>query len=91
MAPLFAIIITIIILVLAISEFSNNMEISSRTADKVFSGALVILCVCLFTLLLKILFNPSAMDVYQGKTTLEVTYKDNVPIDSVVVWKSKQP
>ena len=29
------------------------------------------------------------MDVYQGKTTLEITYKDGVPIDSIVVWKSK--
>lgn len=33
---------------------------------------------------------PSAMDVYQGKTTLEITYKDNVAIDSVVVFKNKE-
>lgn len=32
---------------------------------------------------------PSAMDVYQGKTTLEITYKDGVPVDSVVVFKEK--
>ena len=32
---------------------------------------------------------PKAMDVYQGKTILEITYKDGVPIDSIVVWKSK--
>lgn len=31
---------------------------------------------------------PTAIDVYQGKTTLEITYKDGVPIDSVVVWKN---
>lgn len=30
---------------------------------------------------------PTALDVYQGKTTLEVTYKDGVAIDSVVVFK----
>ena len=30
---------------------------------------------------------PTAMDVYQGETTLEITYKDGVPVDSVVVWK----
>lgn len=30
---------------------------------------------------------PTAMDVYQGKTTLEITYKDSVPIDSTVVFK----
>ena len=32
---------------------------------------------------------PSAMDVYQGKTTLETTYRNNVPVDSVVVFKDK--
>lgn len=30
---------------------------------------------------------PSALDVYQNKTTLEITYKDGVSVDSVVVWK----
>ena len=34
--------------------------------------------------------NPSAMDVYQGKTTLEVTYKDGIPVDSVVVFKDNE-
>ena len=33
---------------------------------------------------------PSAMDVYQGNTTLEITYKDSIPIDSVVVFKDKE-
>lgn len=30
---------------------------------------------------------PTAMEVYRGKTTLEITYKDGIPIDSVVVFK----
>ena len=30
---------------------------------------------------------PTAMDVYQGKTTLEITYKDGIAIDSTVVFK----
>ena len=30
---------------------------------------------------------PTAMDVYQGKTTLEYRIIDSVKIDSVVVWK----
>lgn len=30
---------------------------------------------------------PTAMDVYQGKTTIEYTIRDSVKIDSVVVWK----
>lgn len=32
---------------------------------------------------------PTAIDVYKGKTTLKITYKDGVPVDSVVVFKEK--
>lgn len=32
---------------------------------------------------------PTALDVYRGKTTLEITYRDSVAIDSVVVYKMK--
>ena len=38
-------------------------------------------------LLLSYVYKPKAIDVYRGKTTLEITYKDRVPIDSTVVWK----
>lgn len=30
---------------------------------------------------------PQAIDVYRGKTALEITYRDSVPTDSVVVFK----
>lgn len=30
---------------------------------------------------------PQAIDVYRGNTTLQITYQDTIPIDSVVVWK----
>ena len=30
---------------------------------------------------------PTALDVYKGKTTLQITYKNNVPIDSTVVYR----
>ena len=33
---------------------------------------------------------PTSMDVYQGKTTLEITYKDGVDIDTVVIFKDKK-
>lgn len=32
---------------------------------------------------------PTAMDVYQGKTTLEYKVVDGEIVDSCVVWKSK--
>ena len=33
--------------------------------------------------------HPQAIDVYRGKTTLEITYRDSVAVDSVVVYKMK--
>ena len=32
---------------------------------------------------------PKAIEVYQGRTTLEYTIKDGVVVDSVVVYKNK--
>ena len=32
-------------------------------------------------------YEPTALDVYRGKTTLEITYKDSVAVDSTVVYK----
>lgn len=32
---------------------------------------------------------PTAMDVYQGKTTLEITYRDSIPVDSIIVFKDE--
>ena len=46
-----------------------------------------LLTVGILVSLLVILEEPQAMDVYKGKTSLEITYKDGVAIDSTVVWK----
>lgn len=40
-------------------------------------------------LLISYTTKPKAIDVYKGKTTLEITYKDKVPIDSIVIWKNR--
>ena len=32
-------------------------------------------------------YEPTALDVYRGKTTLDITYRDSVAIDSTVVYK----
>lgn len=42
-----------------------------------------------FFLSISYINKPKAIDVYRGKTTLEITYKDRVPIDSTVVWGNK--
>ena len=48
-----------------------------------------LLTVGILVSLLVILEEPQAMDVYKGKTSLEITYKDGVAIDSTVVFKNK--
>ena len=32
---------------------------------------------------------PTAMDVYQGKTTIEYTIRDGIKVDSIIVWKEE--
>ena len=53
-----------------------------------------IFIICIYSLIIIVLSaiclrKPQAIDVYEGETTLEITYKDKVPIDSTVVWKNK--
>ena len=47
-----------------------------------------ILCGAFFVMTL-VESNPTALDVYRGKTTLEITYRDSVAVDSIVVYKMK--
>ena len=47
------------------------------------------LCVLLgYLVWLNSINTPTALDVYRGKTTLEITYRDSVAIDSTVVYKA---
>ena len=45
-------------------------------------------CVAVFLMGLVLGYQMS-LDVYRGKTTLEITYRDSVAVDSVVVYKMK--
>lgn len=48
---------------------------------------LLAIAMVMFIRLFESKIEPTAMDVYQNKTTLQVTYRDGVPVDSVVVFK----
>ena len=61
------------------NEFDSNF----------FVYTLFVYSFLVFLLLLSYVYKPKAIDVYRGKTTLEITYKDKVPIDTTVVWKNK--
>lgn len=46
-----------------------------------------ILTFIIFVLVIVYITEPRAINVYRGNTTLEITYKNGIPIDSTVVWK----
>ena len=70
---------SIALLVLLDCSFENSF-------CKVF---LTVSSLVVFILFLVLMGKPRAIDVYKGRTTLEITYKDKVPIDTTVVWKNK--
>ena len=82
---LICVIITIIAIVITLHLVCNS-DFYLDTRNIWFAFMLLIL-VLLLGLIIIHMQNPTAMDVYQGKTTLEITYKNGVPVDSVVVWK----
>ena len=74
-------IMTIVCLIISIRDCSDK---------PIWGGASIfgIIFACfLFFLYVTENDKPTAMDVYQGKTEIEVTSVNGVPIDSVVVFK----
>lgn len=51
----------------------------------VFVAAWSFLMICIGSVLER---DIPAIDVYRGLTTLEITYRDSIPLDSVVVYKN---
>ena len=77
-------------LLLLISFFGTFETINDKNSTMrfIFISLNVLVSVILMTTL-RIKEKPKAIDVYRGNTTLKITYKDGVPIDSTVVWKNK--
>lgn len=87
--------IAIALLMIAIIAVSSLVTFIERDSleDKEFMRIIIItITVCSIIamfLMFTHLSKPKPIDVYRGNTALEITYKDNVPIDSVVIWKGK--
>lgn len=64
---------------------STGRSLSDFTRSLLAMSAIIMFG--LFILLAIEINTPTAMDVYRGKTTLEITYKNNIPTDSTVVYK----
>ena len=54
-----------------------------------FLGVGVTFISCIIALIIVEKQRIEPIDVYRGKTTLEITYRDSVAIDSTVVYKVK--
>ena len=61
----------------------------SDTSWNILGVIIITICVILMVCVTKKSSTPIALDVYRGKTTLEITYRDSVAVDSVVVYKVK--
>jgi hypothetical protein len=79
----------LIISIIALALILLFTKIEDEDLSKVLL-TIIFSCLALGSLLSIINYNePTALDVYQGKTTLEITYRDSVAIDSTVVYKVK--
>ena len=65
--------------------------LDNDSAEYLMWGGLCIMALLasLYVIVESIAPSPTALDVYRGKTTLEITYRDSVAIDSTVVYKVK--
>lgn len=83
-------ILVILFLVLILSFIVNVLF--DDTDTKIISCLCAIICGIIFTIVLIDYiskYEPTALDVYQGKTTLEITYRDSIPTDTIVVFKDE--
>lgn len=80
-------ILSLLLLLLILSFVWNAV---SKDIDKIISCLCVIVCSTIFTVILIDYChkdNPTALDVYQGKTTLKYITVDGIKVDSIVVFK----
>ena len=87
-----AIIVGIFILALITLGIHISKECDDSFDIGVFIGIIIAILmfieICLFGCIIE-KQKPSALDVYQGKTTIEYTIRDGVKVDSVVVFKKE--
>ena len=81
---------SIIILIIAILMYVVMLLIADDAIVVWIGGLSLTVAVLMFTGILETKNpRPTALDVYRGKTILEITYRDSVAIDSTVVYKVK--
>ena len=84
---------TLLIITLLLLLTSGGLLIYCCYKDNPETTRLGVSCSILFTFMaimaVSVMFSiPQAIDVYRENTRLQVTYVDNTPVDSVVVFKT---
>lgn len=82
---IFLIIISIVLVLSSIVGLISNEKVE-EVCFEIRKGSIIALATVCVCGIIKI-STPQAIDVYRGRTTLEITYRDSIPIDSVVVFK----
>ena len=77
--------ISVLVLVSSLGVFGRDG--ASESDNIIIMRLSFVLAFIVLVLMIAYAQRPEAIDVYKGNTTLEITYKDGIPIDSTVVWK----
>ena len=87
-----AIIIGIILLFFVCLAFYLSDRYGSEFDEGVTLGSIIVLLILIegiFIICINYGSHPTAMDVYQNKTTLEYKVVDDVKVDSIVIFKEE--
>ena len=82
--------ITIILMICMLKD--EDTDTGTFSAGIVIGIALLSLLIGIFVYIFQDFIKSKQIkpiDVYRGNTTLEITYRDSIAIDSVVIWKNK--
>lgn len=78
----------IILIICIVILYIANVTVNNDNLRCLMTTLLVCVSSLLGTSISEYLTIPP-IEVYRGNTELEITYKNNIPIDTVVVWKNK--
>lgn len=84
-----ALLMIIIIAITSLVTFIESGSLEDKQFMRIIMITITVCSIIAMFLLFSHLSKPKPIDVYRGNTTLEITYKDNVPVDAVVIWKGK--
>lgn len=84
-----ALLMIVIIAVSSLVTFIESDTLENKEFMRIIMITVTVCSIIAMFLMFAHLSKPKPIDVYRGNTALEITYKDSVPVDSVVIWKGK--